>query len=901
MTVDSNKWYFKVLQEICNPIYKRGWCLFLCFGLLSFSACNSKIEVIDLKCEYLVSPIGVDAKSPRFTWRMSQSDEMAQSSYCQVIIGTDSVELVHGSNNIWASQNLNYQTVLTVYDGKALKSVMKYFWKVVYFDQDGKSKMESDIASFETGFMTKEEWIGSWISDGKGVDYKEAPYFRREINVSEKIDKARMYISAAGLYELSVNGKKAGDRLLDPMFTRFDKRNLYASLDITSLLKQGDNVIGVELGNGWYNHQSLAVWNYHEASWRNRVRFCAELHLLYKNGRKEIINTDELWKTASGPIQFNSIYTAEHYDAGKELPGWNTSEFDDEKWENSTKVDAPSNNIVSQQLVPIRVTEVLSPVKMNKISDQQYVFHFSENMAGKIDLRVNGKDGTILRIKHGERLDEKGFVDLSNIDYFNKSADDVDPFQVDIVTLKNGENHFSPKFNYKGFQYVEVTSSQSIQLTENSIKAHKMHSDVQQVGYINSSSDLLNSIYKATNRSYLANLFGYPTDCPQREKNGWTGDAHIAIETGLYNYDGITIYEKWMNDFKDAQLDNGVLPCIIPTSGWGFEWANGVDWTGAVAIIPWDLYRFYGDSHALKEMYPSIKLYVDYINSIAPEGITNWGLGDWIPVSSNSSIDLTSSVYYYVVTDILAKAAVVFNEKTDAVQYRALADKIKDAINERFLDPEKGVYCSGNQTELAMPLYWGVVPDEYKDKVALALSKKVESNGFHLDVGLLGTKALLNALSENGYADIAYKVATCQTYPSWGYWIKNGATTLHENWKVDVARDNSYNHIMFGEIGAWMYKGLGGIYPDNDQPGFKHINLRPAFVNGLDEFEAKHKSLYGWISSKWTRIEENTISWEFEIPVNCTATFFPPKNALDIKEQNFSAGKHHLTIHIGEQ
>ena len=304
---------------------------------------------------------------------------------------------------------------------------------------------------------------------------------------------------------------------------------------------------------------------------------------------------------------------------------------------------------------------------------------------------------------------------------------------------------------------------------------------------------------------------------------GWTGDGHFAIETALYNYDGITVYEKWLADHRDEQQPNGVLPDIIPTGGWGYGTDNGLDWTSTIAIIPWNIYMFYGDHKLLADCYENIRRYVDYVDRTSPTGLTSWGRGDWVPVKSHSSKELTSSVYFYVDTKILANAAKMFNKTEDYKYYSALANKIKNVINDKFLNRETGIYGSGVQTEQSVPLQWGIVPEELKRKVARNLAKQVEAAGFHLDVGVLGAKAILNALSENGEAETAYKLAAQDTYPSWGCWIANGATTLLENWDLNATRDISDNHMMFGEIGGWFYKGLGGIFPDPENPGFKHI------------------------------------------------------------------------------
>ena len=663
------------------------------------------------------------------------------------------------------------------------------------------------------------------------------------------------------------------------MYTRFDRRNLYVTYDVTSHLSEENNAIGILLGNGWYNHQSTAVWFFDEAPWRARPRFCLDLRIIYEDGTEEIISTDKNWKTSLSPIIFNSIYTAEHYDARLEQPGWNEINFDESDWEESILASAPSQNVVSQTMHPIRNVEEITPKSIRKINSRKYLFDLGRNISGVSRINVSGKRGTILRLTHAEKLDGDGNIDQSNINLHYRPTDDADPFQTDIYILKGeGHENFAPRFNYKGFQYVEVVSSKPIELTKESLVGIFMHSDVPPVGQVKSSNHTLNKIWEAANNSYLSNLFGYPTDCPQREKNGWTGDAHIAIETGLFNFDGITIYEKWLADHRDEQQPNGVLPAIIPTSGWGYQWANGPDWTSTIAIIPWNIYLFYGDSRPLEDNYENIKRYVDHITDISPSHLTTWGLGDWVPVKSKSPVEFTSSIYYYVDALILTKAAKILKKESDHKKYTALSKKIKDAINAKYLDTKTGIYGSGFQTELSAALFWGIIPEEFRKKVAKNLAKRVIADNEHIDVGLLGTKTILNALSENGYADLAYKVASQETYPSWGWWIVNGATTLFENWKLGTRSDGSLNHIMFGEIGAWYYKALGGIKPDKANPGFKNIILEPHFVSGLDQFEAKHNGPFGEIVSSWKR-SSGRINLTATIPPNSTATLY-----LKVKE-----------------
>lgn len=846
----------------------------------------------ELRCEHLVDPLGIDNPNPRLTWKLNDPRSGAKQTAYRLFVGTDSMEVVSSRGSIWDSQKIQSDDILAVYNGKALTPFTRYYWKVNVWDKDGLSN-SSEVHSFETGMMDIRNWQGAWISDHHDIHYKPAPYFRKKFNTNKTIKSARAYIAVAGLYELYVNGEKIGNHRLDPMYTRFDRRNLYVTYDVTPNLKKGENAIGVLLGNGWYNHQSMGVWDFHRAPWRNRPAFCMDMRITYTDGTTEVVSTGLDWKASSGPLVFNSIYTAEHYDTRLEQKGWNTASFDDSKWNGVRLRSVPSEIISAQQTVPVRNVETIPPASMKKLNDTTYLYDFARNMSGVTRIKVSGEEGTTVRIKHGERLYDNGHIDMSNIDVYHRPVDNSDPFQTDILILSGkGEDEFMAKFNYKGFRYVEVTSSRPVNLDNNSITAYFMHSDVTPTGEIKTSKPLVDRLWWATNNAYLSNLMGYPTDCPQREKNGWTGDGHFAIETALYNFDGITVYEKWLADHRDEQQPNGVLPDIIPTGGWGYGTHNGLDWTSTIAIIPWNIYLFYGDSKLLKDCYYNIKSYVDYVDRTSPDGLTSWGRGDWVPVKSTSNLELTSSTYFYVDTQILANAAKLFDRQEDYEHYSALAEKIRNAINAKFFNRETGIYASGTQTELSVPLQWGIVPDELKTKVADNLAKKVEEAGFHLDVGVLGAKAILNALSENGQATAAYKVAAQDTYPSWGWWIVNGATTLLENWDLQAERDISDNHMMFGEIGGWFFKGLGGIFPDSSQPGFKHIILRPNFVSDLKHFEAKHNSPYGTIVSNW-EYKKNKVTYNVVIPPNSSATLYLPDNVKgEQKSIELEAGKH---------
>ena len=859
--------------------------LFLLMGNFLYAQ-SIELSVRNLRCEYLTNPLGVDYTNPRLSWMMTDPSRGARQLAYQILVSADSTLITKGVGNVWDSGRVVSDAMLTRYAGKELEPFTKYFWSVSIWNSKDE-KASSTIASFETGMMGMENWSGAWISDNKSIDKKAAPYFRKEFEAGKKIKSARVYIAAAGLYELYINGEKVGDHVLDPVYTRFDRRNLYVTYDVTDQLKNGRNALGVLLGNGWYNHQSISVWDFHNAPWRNRPAFCLDLRITYEDGSIETIVSERDWKTSTGGVVFNSIYTGEHFDARKEQQGWNSPGFDDSKWQGVKYRPAPSQNIVSQLLHPIRNVEAIIPQEMIKINDTTYLYDLGRNIAGVSQISVTGDEGTIIKLKHTERLSTAGRADGSNINVYYRGNKSTDPFQTDIFILSGkGEEQFMPKFNYKGFRYVEVSSSNPIQLEKNNLTGYFMHSDVPSAGIIEASNPLINKLWWATNNSYLSNLFGYPTDCPQREKNGWTGDAHFAIETGLYNFDGITIYEKWLADHRDEQQPNGILPDIIPTGGWGYGTDNGVDWTSTIAIIPWNIYLYYGDSKLLADCYYNIKRYVNYIDSRSPEGLTSWGRGDWVPVRSQSNKELMSSIYYYVDTKILADAAKLFGKQDDFNHYSVLAQKIKRSINKKYLNKETGIYANGTQTEQSMPLMWDVVPADMRQLVADNLAEKVEENGFHLDVGVHGAKALLFALSENGYAEAAYKVAVQDEYPSWGWWIVNGATTLLENWDLKAESDISDNHMMFGAVGGWFYRGLGGIYPDANNPGFKNVLLKPSFISALNGIEVSHQSPYGKITSAWKH-QKNIVIYRVIIPANSTADFYIPtgytiQNATDV-------------------
>lgn len=827
-----------------------------------------------LRCEHMEKPLGIDTQSPRLSWQLDDTRTGALQTAREVSVSKDSAALVTGKKVLWRQKKTGAGN-MAVYNGPSLEPFTRYYWSVRVWDKDGR-KSAPVISSFDTGMISPENWKGSFISDGKGADERATSRFRRDFKVNKEIESAHAYIVAAGLYELSLNGEKVGDHFLDPAFTNYDKRLLYVVHDVTGAIRKGDNAIGVELGNGWYNHQPHAVWDFHNAPWRSRPSFLLNLRICYTDGSVETIVTDGNFKIAESPVTFNAIYVGENYDFSKDMPGWNIPGFDDSDWKVATVLaKAPSENIVSQTMHPIRITDNRRPVEVKNQGDTLFLFDFGQNWSGVTTLHVQGEPGTKIRLHHGEQLDSRGkrLYDDNHLQFYSNIPDADEIFHTDVLKLDGNENQFTPKFNYKGFQYVEVTSDRPIRIDSDNLTSHFIHTDLPVTGTFECSDSLVNRLWRATNYSYLSNLVGYPTDCPQREKNGWTGDAHLAIETGLYNFDGITLYEKWMDDHRDDMGEDGSLHCIIPSGGWGL--GPLVDWTCSMTVIPWTIYEFYGDTNCLRENYPAMKRHTDFWLERYPEGLVGDAcLGDWITHKAVSDKELTASIYHYKNADIVARTAALLGYNDDAAFYRHKAELIRDAINAKFLNRETGIYAHGFQTEQAMPLYWGVAPDDCRDKIAQALSERVTADKDHLDFGIMGCKTVMNALTDAGHVEQAYRIITQQDYPSWGNWLRQGATTLYENWDYNgLAAGYSQNHIMYGEIGAWLYKALAGINVDPNHPGFSNVILKPHFVRDLDYVKASYGSPHGIIRSCWER-KDGKVIYRVTVPANSTATLY---------------------------
>jgi len=693
-----------------------------------------------------------------------------------------------------------------------------------------------------------------------------SPLLRTSFTLAKPIRSATVSICGLGYYELRLNGQRVGDHVLDPAFTRYDRRALYVTYDVTRLLREGRNAVGVQLGNGWYNEFTRSAWNFDHAPWRDLPKMLFQLDVELADGTRTAIASNASWKTTSeGPTRFDGIRNGEQYDARQEIRGWDTPAFNDDGWLSARLARAPGGVLSAQMLPPIRVTKTIRPVSVREPRPGVWLFDLGQNIAGHARINVRGPAGTQVVLRYGERLAPDGTLDQQAIAAHVYSGE----FQTDRYTLRGGgPETWEPKFVYHGFQYVEVTGLKE-RPTLDTLSGRVVHTDFERIGRFACSEQLVNRIEQNAVWSYVGNFHGYPTDCPHREKNGWTGDAHLAADMGLLHFRGEAAYAKWMRDMADEQQPDGTVAAIIPTSGWGYLWGNGPAWDSAYLLIPYYVYQYRGDRRLLEQLYDGWRRYVDYLTTRADHGIVSIGLGDWCPAKTKTPVEVTSTAYYYVDTRIVAHTAALLGKKADAQRYAQQAEAIRRAFLARFYDPATGRVANGSQTALACALCQGLTGPAETPKTLACLVAAVDAADGHLDAGILGTKYLLHALSENGRSDVAWRVVTQTTPPGWGHWLQERATTLWEEWDGRASR----NHIMFGDVSAWFIKYLGGIAPA--APGFREITIRPQVLGDLRWARAEHLCPYGWIRTDW-RLEAGRFVLDLTVPVGTRATVYVP-------------------------
>ena len=717
-------------------------------------------------------------------------------------------------------------------------------------------------------FSKDAAWIGR--ADAVMVDWKAAtkpaPLFRAEFALDAKPVAATLRVCGLGFFEARLNGEKVGDHVLDPVVTQYDRRVRYVAHDVKARLRKGANALGVMLGNGWYNCHTADAWHFDKAVWRDHPKLFLQLDVRLQNGRTFRLCSGPGWRVAEGPVRFDGLRNGEFYDAREERPGWDAPGFDDSAWASAIIVPGPGGLPEEQAAPACKVFETLAPVSVKTLRPGVAVYDFGQNIAGWTRLTAQAEAGREVVLRHGERLDAAGALDTGHIRMFCGTGE----FQTDRYTFKGGETEtWEPRFTYHGFQYVQAENLPP----GATLHARVARSSFAEAGRFTSSDATLNRLADATLRAYRSNFVGIPTDCPHREKNGWTGDAQLAVHTGLFAYAAVPNYLAWLDTMVDAQRPNGQLSSIVPSSGWGYNWGSGPAWDSALILIAWACYHETGDQKILERYYEPARRYVDYLATLAQDGILHFGLGDWCAFDPKrmTPAALTSTAYYYACLTYLAHFADNTRRPADAKTLRATAAKVARAFHKKFYKGN-GVYADGQPTALACALYYELVPEREREKIFNALAAACEANNGIADFGILGAFWTPRVLSQYGRPDLAHRIITQPNFPGWVHWLNQGATTLWESWDGNASR----NHIMFGDIYAWMTENLAGLIPT--APAWRSVLIKPWLPGTLESVGAEHQTPRGKISVSWKN-RGGKCTGKITLPPGTTATLMLPGEA----------------------
>lgn len=864
--------------------------IFVLCAPVAFSA--SPLRITNLRCEYKKNPVGIDVLQPRFSWELVSSERGTVQTAYQIRVADSEVDLAE-NKPVWDSgKQASDFSIHVVYQGKVLESGRRYFWQVQVWDNQGRSSGWSEPAYWEMGLLQPSDWKANWITPNLQEDHSRAnpsPMLRHIFQVKKTVAKARLYVSAMGLYELELNGKRIGDEYFTPGWTAYDFRFQYQTFDITSQLKQGENCLGALLGDGWF--RGPIGWEGGRNSYGDQLALLAQVVITYTDGTGDTFGTDANWKAATGPILQSEIYNGETYDARLERPGWNQAGYDDKTWAGVTALDPPKAKLVAPAGPPVRKIQEIKPVKVLKTPAGETVIDMGQNMVGWVRFNLSAPAGTTVTLRHAEVLDKEGNFYTANL----RSA-----IQSITYTAKGtGVETFEPHFTFQGFRYVTVSGWPG-ELNLDDFTGVVVHSAIAATGTFETSNALLNQLQHNIVWGQKGNVVDVPTDCPQRdERLGWTGDAQVFARTASFNHDSAAFYTKWLKDLALDQQDDGAVPHVIPNAlshRTRKSESASAGWSDSALVVPWTVYLTYGDRRILEEQYDSMKAWVEYMRRQAGDRYiwsSGFTFGDWLayaPANSDypgatTDKDLIQTAYFARSTSILEKTAALLGKKEDAAFYAGLLEKTKAAFQKEFVTPN-GRLSSNTQTAYALALAFDLLPDSLRANAAGRLANDVRHFG-HLTTGFLGTPVLCQTLSDNGYLDEAYMLVNHKEYPSWLYPITKGATTIWERWdgiKPDGTFQspsmNSLNHYAYGAIGEWLYRVSAGIEIDERQPGYKHILIQPHPGGGLTYAKASVHSMYGLVASGW-EIKDGKMTLHAEIPANTTAAVRLPHASLD--------------------
>jgi alpha-L-rhamnosidase len=878
-------------------------CFFLFFLLGSgYAKVEAQSSVVEALCENKPYALGVSTDHPHFSWELSSKHLSESQTSFQIVVATSKSNLASGIADVWNSLIVHSdKSVLVPYTGQPLKSATLYYWKVRVWDNKRVRSPWSQPAMFCTGIADLSNWKNAkWIGfedlpdsmriapgvhaplvstlKGKGLERPITPLLRKIFTVSKIVSKAIVFISGLGQYDLTINGTEAGKGFLTPGWTYYDKRCEYDVLDVTSLLKNGDNCAGIILGNGFFNITRERYFKLVDAF--GFPKLICRLKIDYSDGSSDDIVSDDTWKTASSAITFTSIYGGEDYDARLDQKGWDQPGFDDKQWKRAELVKAPIGQLVADLDNPVAIMDSFTVRKVIHPKPGICIYDFGQNSSGIIQLKIKGQRGQVLRIYPAEILSGDTVV---NQDATGK------PYYWSYTLKGGGIETWHPKFTYYGFRYVQITDAipsdspgSSLPVIVRLQSLHTRNSSASN-GSFSCSNPLFNRIYDLINWAIKSNYQSVVTDCPTREKLSWLEQDYLMGNSIHYNFDNYGLYHKLVFDLMDAQTPEGFVPDIAPEF---VKFDNGFldspEWGSACVILPWLLYTWNDDPDMLNIAYPMMTKYVEYLERKSENHILSYGLGDWFDygpgrpgVAQLTPISLTATAIYYYDVALLSKMALILNKGDDASRYDQLATQIKAAFNGKFFNAPTGVYSTGSQTAMAMPLSVGLVDERSRMTVLKNLTDSIKMHHYALTAGDIGFHFLISALDDGGRSDVIYKMNNRDDVPGYGFQLKKGATSLTESWPA--LENVSNNHLMLGHIMEWFYSGLAGISQENISVGYRKLKIRPQPIGDIEWAKGSFHTPYGWVSTSWHKTESNFFL-EVSIPVNATATIYLPAN-----------------------
>ena len=878
-----------------------GFLLFI-LGTVMLGYSATPLSVTNLRCEYKSNPVGIDITNPRMSWEVLSSERGTLQTAYEVRVAS-SVADFSKKKLIWDSGKKSSDASIHVaYEGPALESGRRYYWQVEVWDNKANDSGWGEPAYWEMGLLSSADWKAKWISPNLKEDpaiSNPSPMMRHNFEAKKNIAQARLYVSAMGLYEMQINGKRVGNQYFTPGWTAYDFRYQYQTYDVGEWLKAGPNAIGAILGDGWF--RGNLAFEHQRNTYGKQLALLAQLVITYKDGSKQTVGSDESWKAATGPILTSDIYNGETYDARLERSGWSEAAYDDKDWSGVTLTDAPKAKLVTPEGPPVRAIEEIKAVKVIKTPGGDTVLDMGQNMVGWMRVRLNVPAGTKITLRHAEVLDNKGNFYTENL----RAAKATDEY----TAKGGGAEIFEPHFTFHGFRYVAVDGWPG-DLPLDAFTGVVVHSAIEPSGTFETSNAMLNQLQHNIIWGQKGNFLDVPTDCPQRdERLGWTGDAEVFARTACFNHDSAAFYTKWLRDVALDQQDDGAVPYVIPnvlTHSTRKGASASAGWADVATVLPWTMYLSYGDRRILEQQYPSMKAWVEYMRKQAGDRYiwsNGFSFGDWLAFATTQSDypgattdkDFLQTAYFARSTDLLRQTAEVLGKKEDAVEYAELLEHIRAAFQKEFVTPN-GRLSSNTQTAYALALAFDLLPESQRKQAAERLAEDVR-HFKHLTTGFLGTPVLCKALSDYGYYDEAYMLLNRTEYPSWLYPITKGATTIWERWdglKPDgTFQDkgmNSFNHYAYGAIGEWMYRTIAGIDIDQAQPGYKHVLIQPHPGGGLTMTQASVHSMYGKVGSSW-EVKDGAMTVKIEIPANTTASVrLPGARVEDVTEGGKALG-----------